>query len=75
MARMFYAYVITNNNIDVVNIKEYLAKSLPQYMIPSYIHNIDKIPLTDNGKVDLKALPELKKSLIVKVNTCRRGMI
>ena len=30
-------------------------------MIPSYIHNIDKIPLTDNGKVDLKALPELKE--------------
>ena len=55
------AYVITNNNIDVANIKEYLAKSLPQYMIPSYIHNIDKIPLTDNGKVDLKALPELKE--------------
>ncbi|MCP4154567.1 MAG: AMP-binding protein [bacterium] len=38
--------------------KEYLAKELPDYMIPAYIVPIDKIPLTRNGKVDKQALPE-----------------
>ncbi len=39
-------------------LREYLSKSLPDYMIPYYFVPIEKIPLTRNGKVDRKALPE-----------------
>ncbi|MCP5051870.1 MAG: amino acid adenylation domain-containing protein, partial [bacterium] len=35
----------------------YLSKQLPGYMVPSYVIEVDKIPLTPSGKVDQKALP------------------
>ncbi len=38
-------------------LRVYLSKSLPDYMIPSYFVEIEKIPLTPSGKVDRKALP------------------
>ncbi|MCU0288758.1 MAG: amino acid adenylation domain-containing protein, partial [Acidobacteria bacterium] len=39
--------------------RDYLSKTLPGYMIPSYFMRIDKIPLLSNGKVDKKMLSEL----------------
>ncbi|MCP4151723.1 MAG: hypothetical protein GY757_28525, partial [bacterium] len=41
-----------------IEIDEYLSQELPDYMIPSYIIPLEGIPLTPNGKVDTKALPE-----------------
>ncbi|QJB39309.1 amino acid adenylation domain-containing protein [Chitinophaga oryzae] len=38
-------------------IRTYLAAALPSYMVPSYIRELEKFPLTPNGKNDLKALP------------------
>jgi acyl carrier protein len=38
-------------------LKEFLAKDLPAYMIPSYFVRMEKMPLTPNGKIDRKALP------------------
>ncbi|MCP4215542.1 MAG: amino acid adenylation domain-containing protein, partial [bacterium] len=46
--------------LDFPAIKEFLAKDLPAYMIPSHFVQLDKIPLTSNGKIDTKALPEPK---------------
>jgi tyrocidine synthetase-3 len=40
------------------SLKEYLACFLPQYMIPAYFLEIEKIPLTPNGKIDRNSLPE-----------------
>jgi len=37
---------------------EYLRKKLPSYMVPSECVILDTLPLTANGKVDRKALPE-----------------
>jgi len=45
-------------------LREHLAKELPAYMIPNYFEPLDKIPLTPNGKVDKKALPEPKRSRV-----------
>lgn len=53
------AYIIVKPNAvhELVRLKEYLKAKLPEYMIPSLFIVIDKKPLTINGKVDYKALP------------------
>jgi acyl carrier protein len=39
-------------------LREYLSGRLPQYMVPSAWASIDVFPLTPNGKIDRKALPQ-----------------
>ncbi|OUM57547.1 hypothetical protein PIROE2DRAFT_17434 [Piromyces sp. E2] len=51
-------YYITNENIEGNDIREFLKSKLPTYMIPSYYKRIDHLPITRNGKLDRKALPE-----------------
>ena len=46
------------NQLDISRLREYLSRELPDYMIPSFIVPMEKIPLTPNGKLDRKALPE-----------------
>ncbi|HVI39754.1 MAG TPA: condensation domain-containing protein, partial [Anaerovoracaceae bacterium] len=41
-------------------IREELGKILPDYMIPGYLMQIPSIPMTRNGKLDKKALPEIE---------------
>lgn len=54
------AYITAAGELDVSGLREYLSRDLPDYMIPSYFVQIDKIPLTANGKVDRKALAKHK---------------
>ncbi|WP_187441329.1 non-ribosomal peptide synthetase [Bacillus pumilus] len=49
------AYVTTENETE--DLKESLKRTLPDYMVPSWIIKLDQLPMTANGKVDLKALP------------------
>ncbi|UCH94150.1 MAG: amino acid adenylation domain-containing protein [Candidatus Aminicenantes bacterium] len=42
---------------DINELREYLSKTLPDYMIPSYFVQMEKMPITKNGKLDRKALP------------------
>ncbi|MFF2416072.1 amino acid adenylation domain-containing protein [Bacillus safensis] len=52
------AYLVTNGENPVPGWKAFLQESLPGYMIPSYFVVLDEMPVTTNGKVDQKALPE-----------------
>jgi amino acid adenylation domain-containing protein len=51
------AYVVSRGPIESAAVKEQLARQLPAYMIPSYIIEIEEIPLTPSGKVDRQRLP------------------
>ena len=54
------AYYVTEPGAEVTSsdLREALQKDLPEYMVPSYFVALAAIPLTPNGKVDRKALPE-----------------
>lgn len=55
------AYLIPTNQeqqLDMSEIKNDLRDKLPEYMLPGFMMQIDALPLTSNGKLDAKALPE-----------------
>lgn len=50
---------VNSNSISEDIIKDKLNDELPYYMIPTYIIFLEKMPLTLNGKIDYKNLPEI----------------
>ncbi len=51
------AYVVSDEELLAMNLRDYLLKVLPDYMIPTYFIRLNNIPQTPNGKIDRKALP------------------
>jgi amino acid adenylation domain-containing protein/non-ribosomal peptide synthase protein (TIGR01720 family) len=57
-SKYLVAYYEANQKIPGSSLRAYLAKSLPGYLIPAYFIQLDRMPLTQNGKIDRQALPE-----------------
>ncbi|MBG9456842.1 hypothetical protein ABE61_23375 [Lysinibacillus sphaericus] len=57
--KAIYAYY-TGQGVSVSEIRCMLRERLPEYMTPSYMMEIDSIPVTRNGKLDKRALPEIE---------------
>ncbi|GEQ06487.1 non-ribosomal peptide synthetase [Staphylococcus gallinarum] len=54
------AYLVSDKAVDNDDVKAILSQKLPDYMVPSYMMQIDQLPVTSNGKLDKKKLPEIK---------------
>jgi len=53
------AYVVpAAEDFSVDELRAFLASRLPDYMVPSTFTVLEALPLTANGKVDVRALPE-----------------
>jgi amino acid adenylation domain-containing protein len=52
------AYLAGAADINTIALKSYLRQYVPEYMVPAYFVAVEKIPLTFNGKIDKKNLPD-----------------
>ncbi|MGD2084878.1 MAG: amino acid adenylation domain-containing protein [Candidatus Aminicenantes bacterium] len=56
------AYIVPDSSeaaaLNPAELREYLSRELPDYMVPAFFVVLEKMPLNPNGKVDRKALPE-----------------
>src|SRR5215213_2141848 len=55
------AFVVSEPDakLSTDELRRYVSEKLPDYMMPNSFVMLDRMPLTNNGKVDRKALPEL----------------
>jgi tyrocidine synthetase III len=52
------AYLVSRTDLKTADMRAYLSRTLPAYMIPACFIRLDRLPLTLNGKIDKKALPD-----------------
>ncbi|NOQ25406.1 MAG: amino acid adenylation domain-containing protein [Bacteroidales bacterium] len=73
------AYLVGESDLEISDLKIRLKDSLPDYMLPTYIVKLDKFPLTTNGKIDRKLLPEPEidfgKELIAPRNPTEKRLL
>lgn len=51
------AYVESDTTIDLDSLRAFLARELPEYLIPTFIIQLEHLPLTASGKLNRKELP------------------
>ncbi|MDR3090845.1 MAG: amino acid adenylation domain-containing protein [Clostridiales bacterium] len=54
------AYIVSRKDVDIKALNQFIEQKLPPYMVPATTTQIDKIPLTPNGKVDKRKLPKIE---------------
>ena len=58
--RQLVGYVVPAPGTGIpaaAGLRDHLAATLPDYMIPATYTSVDALPLTPNGKLDRRALP------------------
>ena len=59
------AFYSGDRPLDANRMRDEIGKALPQYMVPAAFHWREGLPLTENGKIDRKALTALAGELEV----------
>lgn len=68
-------YYVCREEINDSEIREFLAKKLPPYMIPLFLIELEKMPLNQNGKLDRFALKAPDLSLFKKEYTAPKSKL
>jgi thioesterase domain-containing protein/acyl carrier protein len=63
------AYVVSSETLDIKEMKAHMERTLPQYMVPSFFVQLDALPLTPSGKVNVKGLPTPKEAGLAQGET------
>jgi len=69
------AWIVANEKPDPAELREYVGRTIPGYMVPSQVIPIEAVPLTKNGKVDYAALPRLASEVSTELTAKPEGMV
>ncbi|NOQ72038.1 MAG: amino acid adenylation domain-containing protein, partial [Crocinitomix sp.] len=58
IGKALVAYVVSDLPQKVEELRNFLLKEIPEYMVPQKFIQLETLPLTSNGKVDRKGLPK-----------------
>jgi amino acid adenylation domain-containing protein len=58
--KMLVAYVVSDEPVNSIQLKESLRRTLPDYMVPAFIVRLQQMPFTANGKLNRKNLPDVE---------------
>ncbi|MDB4904330.1 MAG: Amino acid adenylation domain protein, partial [Mucilaginibacter sp.] len=58
-------YVVPKETFDKQEIQSYLGTKLPEYMVPALWVELDYLPITANGKINRKALPDFGATALI----------
>ncbi|MGF7047829.1 amino acid adenylation domain-containing protein/non-ribosomal peptide synthase protein (TIGR01720 family) [Paenibacillus sp. DS2015] len=67
------AYFVSEEAVLSSDIRSYLLKYLPEYMLPQYFMQVQELSLTANGKIDRAALPAPVPMNVQLQNTQRQA--
>jgi acyl-coenzyme A synthetase/AMP-(fatty) acid ligase/acyl carrier protein len=68
--KQLIAYVVPGNDFPAIGeLREFLSKELPEYMIPAAFVSLDALPIGPNGKVDRSTLPAATDENILREET------
>jgi aryl carrier-like protein len=56
--KQLVAYAVLDRPMEKSELREYLRKRLPEYMLPAALVVIDEMPMNNSGKIDRSALPD-----------------
>lgn len=70
-SKRLVAYLVSHQSLAetpeaIEKMRQELKQKLPEYMVPSNFVFLDHLPLTSNGKIDRRALPEPKQQLTLR---------
>ncbi|MFI8460109.1 amino acid adenylation domain-containing protein [Kitasatospora sp. NPDC085464] len=61
--RNLVAFFAGEEDLPAERVRDFLATLLPDYMVPTYFHQVERLPLTENGKIDKKGLVRIAGTL------------
>lgn len=61
-----YYTIDQKDEVKKEELREYLQKYLPDYMIPNFFIKLEKIPLNSNGKINRNVLPDVNEHYLIR---------
>ncbi|MEZ2336288.1 amino acid adenylation domain-containing protein [Mucilaginibacter sp. RCC_168] len=58
--KFLVSFLVVKEHFELDELRGFLKKELPDFMVPSYFIILDSLPLTATGKIDKKALSQIE---------------